>query len=172
MTCPPPPTVAPDVTEDAITHSALSPPPFDCAPRCSTSHQPLVHQRCPLLMSCPEQSDRTKRSASSPRPSWTKSPPAAPASEAGPWDFPAVIFLCEHLVGGSLLRLFPHPNDLVVSSAPPRSSSTTSSSTTSTTPSAPHRCLLPVGTCAAAESPPPVSTPFLASPAKFSSSGM
>jgi hypothetical protein len=90
-------------------------------------------------------------STPSPRPSCTKSLPVAPASEAGQWDSPAVVFLCEHLTGGSLLRLFPHPADPIASSTLPRSSSPTTSPAASTTPLAPHRRLLPVGTRATAK---------------------
>jgi hypothetical protein len=90
--------------------------------------------RCLSPMSCPKLSERAKRNASSPCPSCTKSLPAAPASEAGPWDFPAVVFLCEHLASGSPRRLFPHPADSAAISAPLRSSSPTTSSATSTTP--------------------------------------
>jgi hypothetical protein len=120
----------------------------------------------------PELSNQAQRRASSLHPSCTKSLPAAPASEARPRDFPAVIFLHEHLTGGSLLPLFPYPTDPATSSVPPWSSCPTSSLTASTTPSAPHWCPLPVGTRAAAESPPPVSTPFPASPPRFSCSDM
>jgi hypothetical protein len=67
-------------------------------------------RRCLSPMSHPELSNRAKRSASSPRPSCTKSLPAAPASEAGPQDFPVVVFFHERLAGGSPLRLFPHPH--------------------------------------------------------------
>jgi hypothetical protein len=150
-------TTTPEVTEEAITHSALSPPLFGHAPRCSASRWPLLRCRCPSQMSCPELSDWTKRSASSPRPSDTRSLPAAPSSEAGPRDFPVVLFLRQHLTGGSLLRLFPHP---AASSAPPRSSSPTSSLTTLTTPSAPHHCLLPIGMRATVESPRPGEHPL------------
>jgi hypothetical protein len=68
----------------------------------------LLHAGCCFIRRCssptsrPELSDRAKKSASSPRPSCTKSMPAAPASEAGAWDFPVVIFLCEHLTDDSL----------------------------------------------------------------------
>jgi hypothetical protein len=148
-------------------------PPFSGTPRRrSAPRRPLLRRRCPSPTSQTELSDRAKRSASSPCPSCTKSLPAVPASEAGPRDFPVVVFLREHLAGGSLLRLFLHPVDPAASSAPPRSSSPTSSSTTSTTPSAPHRRLLPVGTRTATESPPPVSTSFPASPPRFSCIGM
>jgi hypothetical protein len=138
-----PHTTTPDVIEEVVAHSTFSPPPFGCAPSCSA-----------------------------PCSSCTKSLSAAPASEAEPRDFPAVVFLREHLAGGSLLRFVAHPIDPAACSVPSRSSSPTSSSTTSTTPSAPQWCLLPVGTHAAAESPPLVSTPFLASPPRFSCSGM
>jgi hypothetical protein len=155
VACPPPPlTTSPDVTEGGVSHLTLSPASFGRGPRCSTPCQPLLCLHCPSSMSRPELSDRTQRSASSPCPSCTESLPTAPASQTGPRDFPAVIFLHEHLTGSSLLRLFPHPVDPAASSALPRSSSPTSSSTTSTTPSAPHWRLLPVGIRAATESPP------------------
>jgi hypothetical protein len=107
--------------------------------------------RCPSPMSCLELSDQAKRSASSPRPSCTESLPAVPAGEAGPRDFPVIVFLHERHTSGSLLCLFPLLDDPAAISAPPRSSSPTSSSTTSTTPSAPHRRPHPINTCATAE---------------------
>jgi hypothetical protein len=165
-------TTAPDITDEAVTHSALSPPPFGCTPHYSAPLRPLLHYRGPSPMNRPELSDPAKRSTSSPRPSYTKSQPAALASEAEPWDFPAIVFLREHFTGDNLLCLFPHPTDPAASFVPPRSSSPTSSSTTSTTPSAPHRRLLPVSTHATAESPPLVSTPSPSSPPMFSYSGM
>jgi hypothetical protein len=116
-------TTAPDVTKGAVAHFALSPHSFGHAPRCSAPCRSLLHRCCPSPMSCPELSNRTKKSTSSPRPSYTDSLLAAPAGEAGPRDFPAVVFLHEHLTGGSLLRLFPHPVDPAASSASPRSSS-------------------------------------------------
>jgi hypothetical protein len=64
------------------------------------SPTPLFPNRCPSLMRHPELSERAKRSSSSPRPSCTKSLPTAPASEARPRDFPAVVFLCECLTNG------------------------------------------------------------------------
>jgi hypothetical protein len=116
-----------------------------------------IARRFPSPMSRSELSDQAKRSASSPRPTCTKSMPAEPASEAGPRDFPAIIFLRERLTGGSPLQLFPHP---AASSAPPRCSSPTTSSATSTTPLASQWRLLPVGTRAAAEAPPPGEHPL------------
>jgi hypothetical protein len=107
--------------------------------------------RCPSPMSCLELSDQAKRSTSSPRPSCTESLPAVPAGEAGPRDFPVIVFLHERHTSGSLLYLFPLFDDPAAISAPPRSSSPTSSSTTSTTPSVPHRRPLPINTCATAE---------------------
>jgi hypothetical protein len=127
--------------------------------------------RCPSLMSHPELSNRAKRSASSLRPSYAKSLPAAPASEAGPQDFLAVIFLHERLISGVPLRSFPYPTDPAASSAPPRSSSPTTSSATSTTPSASHRCLLPVSAHAARDVPLPVRTSLPTSPPRLSCSG-
>jgi hypothetical protein len=93
-------TTALDVTEEAVAHSTFSPPPFGHAPRYYALHWPLLHHRCPLPMNHPELSDRAKRITSSPCPSCTKSMPAVPASEAGPRDLPAVIFLHEQLTGG------------------------------------------------------------------------
>jgi hypothetical protein len=144
---------APDVTVEAIADSTFPLPPFSHAPRCSTPRWPPLH-------------------LSSPRPSCTKNLPTAPASDSGQRDSPAVIFVREHLIGGSLLRLFPQPANPAASSAPPKSSSPTTSSATSTTRSAPYRRLLPIGTRAAAEAPPLMSTHFLASPPRFSYSGM
>jgi hypothetical protein len=138
----------------------------------------LLRASCCFARSCssptshPELSHRAKRSASSPCPSYTKSLPARPASEVRPWDFPVVVFLHEHLTGGSLLRLFPYPTDPAASFVPPSSSSPTTSPTASTTPSAPHRCLLPVDVCVTADSPLPVSTPSPTSPPRFSCSGI
>jgi hypothetical protein len=109
--------------------------------------------RCPLPMSHPELSDQAKRSASSPRPSCTESLPTAPVSEAGPRDFP-------------------HPTDPAATSAPQKSSSSTTSLATSTTPLAPHLRPLPVIVRTAAEASSPVSTPFSASPPRFSCSSM
>jgi hypothetical protein len=129
-----------------------------CASHCFT-------HRCPSLMSRPEQSDQAKRSASSPRPSCTKSLHAALARKAGPQDFPTVVFLYDHLTGGSLLQLFPHLADPAASSAPPRSSSPTL-----TTPLAPHQRPLPIGTHVAVEAPCPMSTPFPAFASRFSCS--
>jgi hypothetical protein len=146
-----------------LSHSATLLAALLRASRCFTHH-------CPSAMSRPELSDQAKGSASSPRPSCTKSLPAASAHEAGPRDFPVVIFLREDLTDDSLLRLFPHPTHPAASSTSRRSSSLTSSSTASTTPSAPHQRLLPVGTRATAESPPPMSTPFPASPPRSRSS--
>jgi hypothetical protein len=102
-------TTAPDVTEKDIAHTAFSHPPFSGASHCFAPHRSLLRRRCPSPMSRPELSASTKRSASSPRPSCTKSLPTAPASKAGPRDFPTVIFLHEHLTAGSLLHLFPTP---------------------------------------------------------------
>jgi hypothetical protein len=133
-------------SKGAVTHLALSPPPFGHAPRCSVPRRPLHHRHCPSPMRHPELSDRTKRSALSPHPSCTKRLPAAPASEAGPWDFLTIIF--------------PHPNDPAASFAPPWSSSLTSSSATLTTLSAPHPRFLLVGARATAEAPPPDEHPL------------
>jgi hypothetical protein len=72
------------------------------------------------------------------------------------WNWGVTVFLREHLAGGSLLRLIPHPADPAANSAPPRSSSPT----TSPAASAPHRCLLHISTWVTVEAPPPVSTPF------------
>jgi hypothetical protein len=54
-----------------------------CSARATAS--PAITHRC---QAAPEQSDQTKRCASSLRPSCTKSLPVAPACVAGPWDFP------------------------------------------------------------------------------------
>jgi hypothetical protein len=162
-------TPALDIAYEVAHHSA---PPSHCSappPRCSAPPQP------PLCLSSPtasELSDRTKGSASSQRPSCTKSLPTAPSSEARQRDSPAVVFLHEHLISGSLLQLFPYPADPAVSSTLPRSSSSTTSLATSTTPSAPYRHLLPVGLLTVVEAPPPVRTPFPASPPRFSYSSM
>jgi hypothetical protein len=100
---------APNVTEEAATHSAFPLPPFGRAPRCYALHWPPLLPLLPVADEPPpELSNRAKRSALSSRPSCTKSLPAAPASEAGQQDSPAIVFLREHLAGGSLLRLFPH----------------------------------------------------------------
>jgi hypothetical protein len=131
-------TTALDVTEEVVVHSTFPPPLFGHAHHCSAPRRALLHCCCLSPMSRPKLSDRAKRCTSSPRLTCTKSLPAAPASETGPREFPAVVFLYEHLTGGGLLRLFPHPINPTASSAPLRSSSPTSSSTTSTTPSAPH----------------------------------
>jgi hypothetical protein len=150
----------------------LSPPSFGRAPRCSTPRRLFLHRRCPSRMSRPELPDRTKRSASSLRPSSTKSLSVAPTHEAGPRDFCPDVFLHEHLTSSSLLYLFPHPVDPTASFMPPGSSSPTSYSKTLTTPSAPRRRLLPIAPRATAESPPQVSTTFLAFPPRLSCSGM
>jgi hypothetical protein len=84
-------------------------PSYHCSERHWGSYRPLcfspptLWSRSSLLCSAPatasptvahhqwgspELSDQAKRSVSSPRPSCTKSLPAAPASEAGPQDFP------------------------------------------------------------------------------------
>jgi hypothetical protein len=81
-------------------------------------------------------------------------------------------FLHEHLTGGSLLRLFPHPADPAASFALLRRTSLTTSPAASANPLTPHWRLLPVYTCATAEAPPPVSTPFPASASGFSCSCM
>jgi hypothetical protein len=54
-----------------------------CSARATAS--PAITHRC---RAAPEQSDRTKRCASSLRPSCTKSLPVAPGCVAGPRDFP------------------------------------------------------------------------------------
>jgi hypothetical protein len=160
-----------------------SPPHVGCPPQSlfRTSLRKLSHtllrsstvRSCSLLLcstlaaaspAASELFDRTKGSASSPRPSCTKNLPAAPAHEAGPRDSAAVVFLREHLTGGNLLWFFPHPADPAASSSP------TTSPATSTTPSAPHRCPLPVATRATAEVPPPMSNPFPAFASGFSCS--
>jgi hypothetical protein len=125
VACPPPPlTTSPDVTEGGVSHLTLSPASFGRSPRCSTPCQPLLCLHCPSSMSRPELSDRTQRSASSPRPSCTESLPTAPTSQTGPRDFPVVIFLHEHLTGSSLLRCSPTPSTpqraLHYQGAPPR----------------------------------------------------
>jgi hypothetical protein len=162
-----------------VAHVGCPPPPYHCSGCHRGSRRPLwfnlptIRPCSSLLCSAPAAASPTaKRSASSLRPSCTKSLPAAPTSEAGPRDFPAVIFLCEHLTESSLLRLFLHPANPAASSAPPRMSSPTTSPTASTTPSAPYRCPLPVSMRTTAESLPPVSTPFLASPPRFSCSSL
>jgi hypothetical protein len=155
-----------------------SPTPLFPLPRSAALLTALLHtdhcfiHHCLSPMSHHELSDRAKSSASSPRPSYTKSMPAVSASEARPLDFLVVVFLRKHLTKGSPLRLFPHPADPAASSSPPWSSSLTTSLATLTTPSASHRHLLPVGARDTAKVPLLVSTPFSTSPPRFSCSGM
>jgi hypothetical protein len=143
-------------------------PPYPCSRRHRGSRQ-LLHSSLPLFG--PGSSCSAPAAASPVITCCTKCLPVGTASEARQQDSPAV-FLREHLTGGSLLLLVPHSTNPAVSSAPRRSSSPTTSPAASTTPSAPHWRLLSVVTRATAEAPPPVSTPFPASPPRFSCSGM
>jgi hypothetical protein len=93
-------------------------------------------------------------------------------AKPGNRSYPAVVFLCEHPTGGSLLRLFPNYADPTASSVPQRSSSQTTSLAASTSPSSAHQFLLPVDTCVTVERALPVSTPFAASAFGFSCSCM
>jgi hypothetical protein len=168
-----PHTPAPDITEEAATHSdppshSLAPPPHSSAP-----HRP---QLLPPSLGADE-----------PPPSYLTGPKEAPRHHAPPAPRacpqhrlaklgnvipPTIIFLYEHLAGHSLLWLFPQPADPAASSAPPSSSCPTTSPAASATPSAPHHRLFPVSTLATTEAPPPMSTPFPASPPRFSCSSM
>jgi hypothetical protein len=91
--CPPPLIIAPDVTEEAAAHFTFPLPPFGCAPRCSALHWPPLRRCRPSSMSRPKLS----------------APPAPGAYPQRHEISPVVVFLREHLTGGSLLRLFPHP---------------------------------------------------------------
>jgi hypothetical protein len=168
----PPLIAAPDIIDEAATHSA--PPSHRSAspPHCSAPHQPPLHPSSPATAEPPLSGPTRPKGAPHHRALCTKRLPAAPASEGRQRDAPIVIFLCEHLTGGSLHRLFPHPTDTATSSTPPRSSSPTTSPAASTTPSTPHRHLLPIGSRVTTEVPPPVSTCFPASPPWFSYSSM
>jgi hypothetical protein len=146
-------------------------PPYPCSGHHRGSRH-LLHSSLPLFGPASSLLCSTPVATSPVIACCTKCLPVGTASEAGQQDSPAVVFLREHLTGGSLLRLVPHSTNPAVSSAPRRSSSPTTSPAASTTPSAPHWRLLSVVTRATAEAPPPVSTPFPASPPRFSCSGM
>jgi hypothetical protein len=122
----PPPITALDVTEEAAAHSAFPLPMFSHAPRCSALHQP------PLCPPWPVAEEPSPSCLIGPKGASRHGAPPVPKAcsqrrlaKPGHRIFSTVIFLREHLAGGSLLRLFPHPDDPAASSMPQRSSSPT-----------------------------------------------
>jgi hypothetical protein len=113
--------IAPDVTEEAAAHSAFPLPPFSRTPRYSAMHWPSLRPPSPVTdeppLSCPTGPKGAPRRRAPPAP---RAYPQRRLAKPGHGISPAVIFLGEHLTGGSFLRLFPHPADLAPSSAPPK----------------------------------------------------
>jgi hypothetical protein len=119
----PPLIAAPDIIDEAATHSAPPSHRSGSPPHCSAPHQPPLHPSSPATAEPPLSGPTRPKGAPHHRALCTKRLPATPASEGRQRDAPIVIFLCEHLTGGSLHRLLPHPTDTATSSTPPRSSS-------------------------------------------------
>jgi hypothetical protein len=108
----PPPTPLFPSQCSATLLAALHQPPL-CPP------WPVADEPCP---SCPIGPKGASRHGAPPVP---KACSQRRLAKPGHRIFSTVIFLREHLAGGSLLRLFPHPDDPAASSMPQRSSSPT-----------------------------------------------